>query len=269
MIKTGTLTFLTESITQTMTSTDQAPTLIAHRGYSGRYPENTLIAYQAAYDCGARFVEIDLQLTADLIPFLHHDLSIKRIANVDAVICDISGTQLEKHAASYSQRFGDEFSNNTFTSFKVFCEWLKKLADVTAFIEIKQESIDRFDLSTVMKSTYEQILQSNTQSQCCIISFNHEVIEHAQKNSAMKTGWVLPTWNSDSLKRLTILKPDFVFCDIDLLPEKNKDIWRGNWDWAVYNLDTVDSATAIANRGILFLETNEIGTLMSGTSLFK
>jgi glycerophosphoryl diester phosphodiesterase len=252
-----------------MTSADQAPTLIAHRGYSGRYPENTLIAYQAAYDCGARFVELDLQLTADLIPFLHHDLSIKRIANVDAVICDISSTQLETHLASYPQRFGDEFSNNTFTRFKIFCEWLKIHSDVTAFVEIKQESIDHFDLATVMESTYKQILDTNTQSQCIIISFNHKAIEYTQKKSTMKTGWVLSAWNENSFKRLTILKPDFVFCEIDLLPEKNIDIWRGNWEWAIYNLDDVNSAISMANRDIQFIETNEIGTIMSSKQLLK
>jgi glycerophosphoryl diester phosphodiesterase len=260
---------MTETITDTMTLTGQAPVLIAHRGYSGRYPENTLIAYQAAYDCGARLVELDLQLTADLIPFLHHDLSIKRTADVDEVICKINSTQLEAHAAHYPQRFGDEFSDNTFTRFKIFCEWLKIHSDVTAFVEIKQESIDHFDLATVMESTYKQILDTNTQSQCIIISFNHKAIEYTQKKSTMKTGWVLSAWNENSFKRLTILKPDFVFCDIDLLPEKNIDIWRGNWEWAIYNLDDVNSAIAVANRDIQFIETNEIGTFMTSKQLLK
>ena len=260
---------MTETITDTMTLTGQAPFLIAHRGYSSRYPENTLIAYQAAYDCGARFVELDLQLTADLIPFLHHDLSIKRIADVDEVICNINSTQLETHPAPYPQRFGDEFSNNRFTSFKIFCEWLKIHSDVTAFVEIKQESIDHFDLSTVMESTFKQILDTNTQSQCIIISFNHKAIEYTQKKSTMKTGWVLSAWNENSFKRLTILKPDFVFCEIDLLPEKNIDIWRGNWEWAIYNLDDVNSAISMANRDIQFIETNEIGTIMNSKQLLK
>jgi glycerophosphoryl diester phosphodiesterase len=258
---------MTETITDIMTLTGQAPFLIAHRGYSSRYPENTLIAYQAAYDCGARLVELDLQLTADLIPFLHHDLSIKRTADVDEVICKINSTQLEAHAAHYPQRFGDEFSDNTFTRFKIFCEWLKIHSDVTAFVEIKQESIDHFDLATVMESIYKQILDTETQSQCIIISFNHKVIEYTQKKSTMKTGWVLSAWNVNSFKQLTTLKPDFVFCDIDLLPKKNIDIWRGNWEWAIYNLDDVNSAIALANRDIQFIETNEIGTLMNSKQL--
>jgi glycerophosphoryl diester phosphodiesterase len=245
----------------------QTPTLIAHRGYSGRYPENTLIAYQAAYDCGARFVELDLQLTADLVPILHHDRSLNRMAGVEVNIIDIASAQLETYSAAYPQRFKDEFSTNTFTHFKVFCEWLKKHDDVTAFVEVKQESIDHFDLITVMESIYQQILDTSTQSQCIIIAFNHEVIDYTHKNSTMKTGWVLPAWNDEQYLQLKSLQPDFVFCDVDILPPNNNDIWRGNSEWAVYNLDDIDSAIAMANRGIYFLETNEIGTLAKSEKL--
>jgi len=57
--------------------------LIAHRGYSGRYPENTLLAYEAAYQHGARYMELDLQLSSDCVPILHHDVSLKRMSGID------------------------------------------------------------------------------------------------------------------------------------------------------------------------------------------
>ncbi len=65
-----------------MTLTNQIPTLIAHRGYSGCYHENTLLADHAAYECCARLVQLDIQLTADLVTGLHHDLSLKRMSGV-------------------------------------------------------------------------------------------------------------------------------------------------------------------------------------------
>ena len=66
-----------------------APVLVAHRGYSGRYPENTLLAYQAAYQHGARYMELDLQMTSDRVPVLHHDTSMKRMAGIDIDVRDI------------------------------------------------------------------------------------------------------------------------------------------------------------------------------------
>ncbi len=44
-----------------------------HRGSRGTHPENTLPAFQEAVDCGAAFLELDLQMTADDIPMVFHD----------------------------------------------------------------------------------------------------------------------------------------------------------------------------------------------------
>ena len=37
----------------------------AHRGFSGRYPENTMLAFRKALECGADGIEMDVQLTKD------------------------------------------------------------------------------------------------------------------------------------------------------------------------------------------------------------
>lgn len=243
------------------------PVLVAHRGYSGRYPECTLLAYEAAYQHGARYMELDLQLTADCVPVLHHDASLKRIAGVDLDIRDTKVKQVKAMHASYPSRFEDEFADNRFTTFKRFCKWMAQNEDVTSFVEIKQESIDRFGIPMFMDQVHKRILSTNTESQCVIISFNHEVIEYTRNISSMRTGWVLPAWTDECKEILENLRPDFLFCDVATLPHDDKDIWRGRWQWAVYNLDDVNSAIDMANRGMQFLETNQIGTLMSNDAL--
>ena len=37
----------------------------AHRGYSGRYPENTMLAFKEAGKLGVDGIELDVQLTKD------------------------------------------------------------------------------------------------------------------------------------------------------------------------------------------------------------
>jgi glycerophosphoryl diester phosphodiesterase len=243
------------------------PVLVAHRGYSGRYPENTLLAYQAAYQHGARYMELDLQLTTDRVPMLHHDASLKRMAGVDADIRDTKAKHVKSMHASYPARFEGEFTDNRFTTFKKFCKWMAQHEDVTSFVEIKQESIDRFGIPVFMDEVHKRILSTDTESQCVIISFNHEVIEYTRNISSMRTGYVLPAWNDDCKEILESLRPDFVFCDVESLPRNDDQIWRGSWQWAIYNLDDVNSAIDMANRGIAFLETNQIGTLMSHDAL--
>lgn len=246
-----------------MTLAGPPPVLVAHRGYSGRYPENTLLAYQAAYQHGARYMECDLQLTADRVPVVHHDASLKRMAGVDLDIRDIKAKTVKAMRASYSARFDDEFSENEFTTFRKFCKWIKSKDDVTVFVEIKQESIDRFGIPMFVDQVYRRILKTEIDQRCVIISFNPEVIEYCRKISSMQTGWVLPSWTDEVLSKATKLKPEFLFCDVELLPSDNDSIWQGPWQWALYNLDDVPSAISAANRNIRYLETNQIGTLMS------
>jgi len=50
---------------------------IAHRGGSGRRPENTLAAFQFAVECGADGVELDVQLSRDGEVVVFHDYRLK------------------------------------------------------------------------------------------------------------------------------------------------------------------------------------------------
>jgi len=51
---------------------------IAHRGASGRFPENTLAAFRAAIDAGAMMCELDVQATRDNAVVVIHDKTVNR-----------------------------------------------------------------------------------------------------------------------------------------------------------------------------------------------
>ena len=50
--------------------------VLAHAGGAHRRPDNTLVAFDHAVDLGADVIETDLQLTADGVPVLHHDVTV-------------------------------------------------------------------------------------------------------------------------------------------------------------------------------------------------
>ncbi|MEO0368476.1 MAG: glycerophosphodiester phosphodiesterase family protein [Pseudomonadota bacterium] len=243
------------------------PLLIAHRGYSGRYPENTLLAYQAAHQHGAVHFELDVQLSADRVPFLHHDASLLRMADVDKDIRDVKAKEIKSYSAAYAQRFGDEFSDNQFTTLKKFCKWVSDNPSLFVFVEIKQESINRFGIPVVVDEVLKRILSTDVQNQCSIISFNHEVIDYVRKVSSLSCGWVLPEWNDENHTIAMALNPEYLFCDKDYLPSDLGTVWSGSWQWVLYNLDTVESAMQKVSEGFHWLETNEIGTLLASKDL--
>ncbi|MBW2991224.1 hypothetical protein KY348_05990 [Candidatus Woesearchaeota archaeon] len=55
--------------------------IIAHRGFSGKYPENTLLAVKRAVDIGADWVEVDARLSKDNQFVLMHDKKLNRTTN--------------------------------------------------------------------------------------------------------------------------------------------------------------------------------------------
>lgn len=75
------------------------PLVIAHRGFSSRWMENTLDAYRAAIEIGADIVETDARLAADGVVVSSHDATLARLTGSAAAIADHTSTELREKAA--------------------------------------------------------------------------------------------------------------------------------------------------------------------------
>jgi glycerophosphoryl diester phosphodiesterase len=73
---------------ETQSALTTRPWIIAHRGFSGRYPENTLVSVRAALQLGVDFVEIDVQETADGELIVFHDYGLRRLCGVRGRVRD-------------------------------------------------------------------------------------------------------------------------------------------------------------------------------------
>ena len=60
----------------------------AHRGFSGKYPENTMLAFQKAIEVGADGIELDVQLTKDGEVVIIHDETIDRTTDGKCYVVD-------------------------------------------------------------------------------------------------------------------------------------------------------------------------------------
>jgi glycerophosphoryl diester phosphodiesterase len=72
------------------------PLIIAHRGFSGRYPENTLASVRAALQIEVDFVEIDVQETADGELIVFHDYGLRRLCGVRGRMRDKTLTEIRR-----------------------------------------------------------------------------------------------------------------------------------------------------------------------------
>ncbi|MBI4306289.1 MAG: hypothetical protein HY678_08210 [Chloroflexi bacterium] len=80
-------------------------TLIAHRGFSSRVPENTLPAFDLALESGIDNFELDAQLTKDGVVVVIHDATVDRTTDGRGPVAGF--TSLDLQMLDAGSRFGD------------------------------------------------------------------------------------------------------------------------------------------------------------------
>ena len=68
--------------------------VIAHRGASGDFPENTLLAFRQALLAGADALEFDVRTTRDGVPVVIHDAMVNRTTDGAGLVVDMELGQL-------------------------------------------------------------------------------------------------------------------------------------------------------------------------------
>ena len=66
--------------------------LISHRGFSAKFPENTLLAFRKSN----KFIEFDVRKTKDNIPIVIHDNTLDRTTNASGKVEDHTWDQIQK-----------------------------------------------------------------------------------------------------------------------------------------------------------------------------
>ncbi len=78
--------------------------IIAHRGFSEGYPENTLLAFEKALESGADGIETDLRLSLDQEVILFHDASLKALTGLDKAPEALTLAELKELDAGRGER---------------------------------------------------------------------------------------------------------------------------------------------------------------------
>lgn len=71
--------------------------IVAHRGWSGRAPENTMAAFELALtEPRIHFIELDVHLSKDGVPVVIHDHTLERTTNGIGRVLDYTYAELSK-----------------------------------------------------------------------------------------------------------------------------------------------------------------------------
>lgn len=151
--------------------------VIAHRGYSDVYPENTLAAFAGAMDIGADYIELDVQMTSDGQIVVFHDADLKRITGEEGAIADYTLEQLKQ--LDVGNWFGPEYAGERIPTLQEALQFMQA-SDCQVYLELKDiGSRDGF-VETVM----ETVEQCGMLERCVLASFQYDYLQQVKSMNA-------------------------------------------------------------------------------------
>jgi glycerophosphoryl diester phosphodiesterase len=227
--------------------------LVAHRGNAREFPENTIPAFASALELGLRFLELDVHLSADGVPMVIHDHDLTRTTGRPGSVFDLRSRDLVQIDACEPTRFGERFRGTRIPKLTDVLALLEHRPEVTLFVEIKRASLTRFGYDQVVARVINTLKPAR--SQCVVISFDLAAVHRARQMGGMPIGWVISAYDAHTRLKFEALQPEFLFVDHEKLPPGGAALWRGPWRWAVYEVETLALAQALAARGAHYIET--------------
>jgi glycerophosphoryl diester phosphodiesterase len=152
-------------------------TIIAHRGASAYFPENTMSAFKGALDMGAEMIELDVLLSKDGVPVVFHDAHLEDHTNGSGLVSEHTVAELkELDAGSW---YAKQFSGERIPTLE---EVLKFAAGKIALnIEIKTEAVTDKLEGGVEEKSLALVQQYGMTEHVLFSSFDYRAVSHLKK----------------------------------------------------------------------------------------
>lgn len=227
--------------------------IYAHRGYSAKYPENTLAAFYAAANLPIDGVEFDVHLTKDQQVVVIHDESINRTSNGTGFVKDMTLQELREF--DYGSWFSEEFVG---MEIPTLGEVLNVFRDTNLRVNIELKS-DIFVYQGLEELVLREVKQQGMIDQVVISSFDHEVVARVAKlapnveNAALFVNSILEIAKYQEqipAKALHVYLPSAVRRPVREAIEQGSIV-------RVYTVNEVEHAALIMNSGVDAIFTDE------------
>ncbi|EZP77178.1 glycerophosphodiester phosphodiesterase [Parageobacillus genomosp. 1] len=233
----------------------------AHRGFSGKYPENTMLAFQKAYDVGADGIELDVQMTKDGEIVVIHDERVDRTTDGIGYVKDFLYKQLRLlDAGSW---FHDHFARQRIPALMEVLEWVQDLdRKIMINIELKNDAIDYPHLE---EKVLKMIGQLQLENQVILSSFNiFSMLKARQLHPTIEIGTLFEGVNESAVPRAKVVNAQAIHGDLPfVLSSEGKKAVDQGMKLRVYTVNDAKVVPMLRNAGVSALMTdfpNEILT---------
>ena len=179
--------------------TNDAVTIVAHRGAAGKAPENTLAAIKQAIEDRTDWVEIDVQETADGEVVVMHDSDFMKLAGNKLKIWDATIPLLTD--IDIGSWFDPVFSQQRVPTLKQVLELSRGKAKVV--IELKYYGYDK----SLEQRVVDIVEDTGMVSETAIMSLKYDAVK---KVRALRPDWKIGLLSATAIGDLTSLDADFL-----------------------------------------------------------
>ena len=150
------------------------PWVVAHRGYRGKYPENTASAFDAAIGAGADMIELDVCMTKDRVPVVIHDKTLQRTTDGHGLVSKFTLSKLKKLDAG--RWFSPEFEGESIPTLEEILMQIR--GKILVNIEIKPESFESNDPADAIEKQICRMVENFGMIESVLISsFEHSFFQ--------------------------------------------------------------------------------------------
>lgn len=162
--------------------------VFGHRGFSGKYPENTMLAFHKAVEAGCDGIELDVQLTRDLVPVIMHDEKVDRTTDGSGYVYDLTFDEIRRLDCSYPDKFGGKFGQLEVTSLREYLEWMAEEENLITNIELKNSV---YYYGGMERMVMDMICEYGLEDRIILSSFNNASIVLCRQNDDTIAGGFL------------------------------------------------------------------------------
>jgi glycerophosphoryl diester phosphodiesterase len=150
---------------------------IAHRGFSGAAPENTLAAFKRAMDVGSDMIELDVHLSKDGQVVVIHDDTLKRTTTGIGRVADFSLEELKQLDAG--KWFGSRFFGEKIPTLKEVLDLTRN--KIPIHIELKEGGLGRYTITDLADRSLEEVEKAGLLDQVLFGSFSLSAVDRIRE----------------------------------------------------------------------------------------
>ncbi|WP_265791170.1 glycerophosphodiester phosphodiesterase [Fodinibius salicampi] len=219
-------------------SNDDSFLVIAHRGASAQYPENTMPAFKGAVEMEAEMIELDVMMSSDGVPVVFHDARLDDHSDGKGLLKDY--TLRELRTLDVGSWFSEQYRGEKMPTLEEAIEFAS--GKIALNIEIKTEAVSDELHGGVEEKSLELVKKYGMEDHVIFSSFDYRALEHLKKlDPAIPVALLYNRSESENMSPLELVRKygvDAFNCSYNQFKKKwSRELKEHNIPHFIYTVD--------------------------------